>query len=174
MIATIFQRTKWFLLLLLLQVIIFNHIHLFGYATPMVYVLMLIMLPSDTPHWLYVLYGFIMGFLIDLFTNTPGIGAASATLTGFCTPWILRLFAPSGYAFEEPFSPTPKTMEWLPYLRFATSVVLINTLAYFLAESFTFFNFGYLLLSTFLSTLITIGFISLIELLRQNVFASAD
>ena len=35
--------------LTLLQVLVFNHIHIFGYATPMPFVYLVLMLHSNTP-----------------------------------------------------------------------------------------------------------------------------
>ena len=32
-------RSLWFIVLVIAQALVFNHIHLFGYATPMPYVL---------------------------------------------------------------------------------------------------------------------------------------
>lgn len=168
MIKTVLYRVKWFFLLYFLQVILFNHIHIFGYATPMTYIFFFMMLPSNTRHWIYVSLGFAMGFLIDLFTNTPGVGASAVCITGFCTPWLLKLFAPSGYAFEEPFEPSSRTMEWLPFIRFTVAMALVNTFAYYLIESFSFFNIGFLLLSTLLSTLITVVFVCGIEFLKNG------
>lgn len=80
MLQTIISRLGWFVFLFLLQVLVFNHVHIFGYATPMPYIYFLLILPSDTPRWLYVLLGFVLGLLIDLFTNTPGMAAGSMTL----------------------------------------------------------------------------------------------
>ena len=86
MLQTIISRLGWFVFLFLLQVLVFNHVHIFGYATPMPYIYFLLILPSDTPRWLYVLLGFVLGLLIDLFTNTPGMAAGSMTLSGLLVP----------------------------------------------------------------------------------------
>ena len=72
MVQKIFTRLGWFVLLLLLQVLLFGHIHLFGYATPMPYVYFLIILSLDTPRWLYLVSAFALGLAIDIFSCTPG------------------------------------------------------------------------------------------------------
>ena len=65
-----------------------------GYATPMPYVYFLLILPSNTPRWLYVLLGFLLGVLIDIFGNTPGMAAATMTAIGLITPLLFNLFGP--------------------------------------------------------------------------------
>ena len=95
MIQTIFARFGWFVLLFALQVFVFNHVHILGIATPMPYFYFLLILSADTHRWLYVLLGFVLGFLIDLFAGTPGVAAGAMTFAGFAAPWILRVFLPS-------------------------------------------------------------------------------
>lgn len=41
-------RLEWFVGLILLQVLVFNHIHLGEYATPFVYIYYLLALEADT------------------------------------------------------------------------------------------------------------------------------
>ena len=82
MFETFLSRLGWFVFLLMLQVFVFNHIHLFGYATPLPYIYFLLILPGNTSRWVYVLTGFALGLLTDLFTNTPGMAAAATCLSG--------------------------------------------------------------------------------------------
>lgn len=168
MLPDTLTRIYWFIGLLLLQVVLLDHIALFGYAIPMPYIYFFCLLPTNTQHWIYVATGFAMGLLIDMFTATPGVGAASCCAAGLATPYLLKLFAPSGYAFDEPFVPSVRTMEWLPFLRFVLSLAGLNCFVYFLLEAFTLMNFGRLLLTTLFSTLFTVAFIAAIESLRQD------
>lgn len=90
MVQKIFIRLGWFVLLLLLQVLLFGHIHLFGYATPMPYVYFLIILSLDTPRWLYLVSAFALGLAIDIFSCTPGMTSASLCAVALIAPWLLR------------------------------------------------------------------------------------
>ncbi|MBP3228720.1 MAG: rod shape-determining protein MreD [Bacteroidaceae bacterium] len=166
MLPDTLTKVYWFVGLLLLQVVLLDHIALLGYAIPMPYVYFFCLLPTNTPRWVYVATGFALGLLIDVFTATPGVGAAACCATGLAAPYLLQLFAPSGYAFDEPFVPSSRTMEWMPFLRFAVSLVLLNCFLYFLLEAFTLMYFGRLLLTTLLSTLLSTAFIAAIEKLR--------
>ena len=47
MLQTYLNRALWWTVLVLLQVFFFNHIHLFGYATPFIYLYIEVKLSSD-------------------------------------------------------------------------------------------------------------------------------
>ena len=53
-----------FVALLLVQILVFNHIHLFNCATPLLYIYVVLLFPRNIPRWLALLSGFIMGFFI--------------------------------------------------------------------------------------------------------------
>ena len=63
-----------------------------GIATPLLYVYLVLLFPKTYARWLQLLLCFAMGLCIDMFTNTPGLAAASMTLTGFIQPYILDLY----------------------------------------------------------------------------------
>lgn len=108
MIQTILSRIGWFLLLVALQVFVFNHIHVLGYATPMPYVFFLLILPNDLPRWLFVALGFLLGLIIDVFADTPGVASASLCATGLAIPFLLKSMTPSDKE-EEVFIPSLRT-----------------------------------------------------------------
>lgn len=118
MVQKIFIRLGWFVLLLLLQVLLFGHIHLFGYATPMPYVYFLIILSLDTPRWLYLVSAFALGLAIDIFSCTPGMTSASLCAVALIAPWLLEKFRPSDKESED-FSPSARSMKWGGFLRYA-------------------------------------------------------
>ncbi len=136
MLEQYLSRMGWFALLVGMQVFVFNHVHIFGYATPFPYIFFLLSLPSATPRWVYVLLGFALGLTIDLFTNTPGMAAGATCLLGLLVPPLLRLFGPTD-AEEEAFTPSPRSMEWGPYVRYVVVASLLHGAAFFAMEAFT-------------------------------------
>ncbi len=167
MIQTFFSRIGWFLLLLFLQFLIFNHIHLLGYATPMPYVYFLILLPSSTPRWASIVLGFIMGLLVDIFTNTPGMAAASLCLVGLVAPPLLNLFSPHDRE-DDIVLPSIISMEWTGFLKYAATLTLLHCTVYFSIESFTLQAWKDVLLYIGGSSLLTLLFIIAFELLRSR------
>uniref|UniRef100_UPI003FED4358 rod shape-determining protein MreD n=1 Tax=Phocaeicola sp. TaxID=2773926 RepID=UPI003FED4358 len=88
------KQTLWFLALVLVQVLVFNHIHVAGYATPFIYIYFLLMLNLDTKRNTLLLAGFLLGLVIDMFANTPGMNAAATTLLEFLRPWLISHIVP--------------------------------------------------------------------------------
>ena len=167
MLHVFLSRIAWFFVLLLLQVTLFNHIHLLGYATPLCYVYFLLILPADTPRWLYITLGFVLGLLVDLFTNTPGMGASSLCALGLVTPWLLSAFAPKDKD-DEILLPSVATMEWGGFMRYALTATLLYCAMFFSIEAFTFVEWRILLLRIFSSTLLTFVILLILEVIRGS------
>ena len=167
MFQTFLSRLGWFFLLLVLQVLDYNHIHIMGYATPMPYIYFLLILPATTPRWLYLMSAFIMGLLIDSFTNTPGMATSVLCFCGLLIPALLNTFRPKDTE-DETLLPSIRSMEWGGFLRFSFVLTLIHCSLFFLIETFTLIRWQTLLIniggSTALTMLMIIGF----ELIRTK------
>ena len=61
----------FFVILLVAQVLVLNHIHLFGYATPLLYVYFALTLRRGTPRWAVLLWCFAMGLAVDYSRRLP-------------------------------------------------------------------------------------------------------
>lgn len=167
MFHIVLSRAGWFVALLFLQVLIFNHVHIFGYATPLPYIYFLLILPSSTPRWLYILLGFFMGLVIDMFTNTLGMAAASMSLLGLLTPIFIKLYL-SADQDEDNIEPSKRSMEWGPFIRYVLTAVVLYCIVFFTVEAFTFFDFPSLLLNILGSSLLTTLIILAMELIRTK------
>ena len=167
MFNVILPRVLWIIGLVLAHTLVFNHIHLMGYATPMPYVYALIILPHGTARWIYVVLGFCIGIVIDILSNTVGAAAAALTLVGLVTPLLLRTFAPDDN-LEEEFTPSIKTMQWGGFLKLAVVVTLIHTLVFFLLETFSLFDALEILIKVGSSTALTVIFMMTFEKLRNT------
>lgn len=167
MLQIFISRLSWFLALILLQVLILNHVHILGYATPLPYIYLLLILPGDTPRWAYVAIGFIMGLIIDLFTNTPGVAAGATCLTGLLVPAFLNI-STSNDIHDENFFPSCKSMEWTSFIKYVLLATIVQTVSFFSLEAFSFIKWQSLFInitgSTVLTTLILIAF----ELIRSK------
>lgn len=126
------------IILVLLQALILNHIHLFYCATPMLYLLLPLHFGREQARWSSLLWCFCTGLLVDIFSNTPGVAAGALTFIGLLQPYILMLFAPKEE--EENFRPSLRTLGWLKYIAYVFIITLIYCLLFFTLESFSFFN----------------------------------
>ncbi len=167
MIQTVLSRTGWFVLLFFLQILVFNHIHLFGYATPMPYVYFILLLPSSTPRWASISLGFALGLLVDIFTNTPGMAAAALCLTGLVSQPLLNLFAPRDRE-DDAILPSVATMKWTGFMKYAVCLTVLHCTTFFVIESFTIRNWQDLLPYIAGSAALTLLFIAAFEMLRSR------
>lgn len=150
----------------ILQALVLGRIHLFQYATPLLYIYFVLMYRRDMSHWLGLILAFSLGILIDSAANTPGVASASLTLIAFLQPYWLALFMDKETAPD--FQPTAKAMGWGKYLTYATVLTLIYHLVFFSLEVFTFYNWVFWLSCIGASFALTMLLIVVIELCRYK------
>lgn len=122
-------------LLLLLQVLVLNHVHLFGYATPMMAAGMMLYFPRYTSRTTLLLCAFPFGLCVDMFAGTPGVCAGSLTLLAMMRPLLLRLEVPSDE--ENDIIPTYRTMGRWPHIRLCLLLLMVHLAAYHALEAFS-------------------------------------
>lgn len=159
MIRQVSRYGLQFLVLVLLQVFILNHIQLGGYVNPYLYILFILILPINTPKWLLLVLGFILGLTIDLFTHTPGMNSSATVLIAFIRPYFLEIIAPrEGY--EKDSSPRIKLYGFTWFLRYTVILVFVHHFFLFYIEVFRFtdffYTFGRVILSTAFSTILIV------------------
>jgi len=153
-----------FVALILAQVLVFNHIQLLGYATVFIYVYFVVMFPRNYPRWAMLLWSFFLGLTADVFTNTPGLAAASLTLTGFLQPYLLELLLPR--EMPEKMKVSSATLGFPKFSTLTAILVLGHCLILFSLESFSFFNVQQWALSIVCTTLLTFLMIIALETIR--------
>ena len=159
------KRLGLFLGLCMAQILILNHIHLFGVAIPLLYVYFVITFHRNTPKWAILLWCFAMGAAVDAFANTPGVGAASLTLIGALQPYFLELFLPRD--MDAHAKASAATMGFTNFSRMSFLLVLIFCIVFFLLEQYSLFNVLYWLESVGGSALLTFLLILPIERIRK-------
>ncbi|MBR1688348.1 MAG: rod shape-determining protein MreD [Prevotella sp.] len=134
----IFKRILLFVIFCLVQSLILNHIHLFHCATPLLYVYFVAMFPRRYPKWGILLWSFMLGLVIDTFSNTPGVAAASLTLIGAIQPYFLELFVPRDSIDE--LVPSMRNLGITKYTYYIFVLVLLYCLVFYAIEMFNFAN----------------------------------
>ena len=162
----ILNRIVWFIGLLLVQILLFNKIYLFGLATPFIYVYFILVLDKEVDRNALMLQAFAVGLMVDVFCNTPGVNAGASVLLAFTRARLLRMFMPREE--YENFEPGIRTMGVWPFLRYAFVAVLLHHSALFMLEAFSLAHIGHLLLRVLCSTLLTVMLVMSIELVRQR------
>jgi rod shape-determining protein MreD len=79
-----------FIFVAALQIFLVNNIELFGYVTPYLYVLFILLYPINSSRELFLVLCFLLGFTIDVFENSGGIHAAACLCMGYLRPLALK------------------------------------------------------------------------------------
>jgi len=167
MINSVLRFGLIFILLILLQVLLFNNIQFSGYVNPYVYIMFILLLPVEIPAWLLLLLSFMTGIILDLFSGSPGMHSSATVLAGFIRPYILRIISPrDGYEARSEPSMLNYGLRW--FLTYTALIVLIHHTALFYLEVFRFADFFRTMLRVLLSSIFTIAFILLIEFYRRG------
>ncbi len=155
MIKIVYRNIIRFILLVILQIFIFNNIQFSGFINPYIYILFIILLPFETPRWAILFLGFLLGFSIDIFSQTLGIHSASTVFLAFCRPGILNMIAPRD-GYEAGTFPRLYFYRFNWFLKYTTFMVFIHHLFLFYVEAFTFSDFFITLLRVILSSIFSI------------------
>jgi rod shape-determining protein MreD len=167
MINSILRFGLIFVLLMLLQVLLFNNIQFSGYINPYIYILFILLLPVDIPAWILLLLAFAAGSVIDFFSGSPGMHSAATVLAAFTRPYILRVISPRD-GYEANPEPSMITYGFRWFLTYSLLVVLIHHTALFYLEVFRLTEFFRTMFRVILSSLFSITFVLLIEFYRKG------
>lgn len=170
MIREYIRFVLWSLVLLFLQVSVMNHIRLFGYCVPIIYLYPLLVLPYQVPRWLLTLLGSLIGLALDMAMNTPGLNMASAALVGFVrTPILYRLTDPQELEnLSTPLSPSIFVVQVSRYFLYFLIMLLIHIGSLFLLEAFSSRLFGQMLPYIIGSTFVTLLLLFIAEALSRR------
>lgn len=143
----------WLVGLVLLQALILNNVHIAGYATPFLYVYLLLKFASDTSHRALMLWAFVLGLAVDICSDTPGMNAAAAVLMAFVRPYLLERFLKRETV--ESIMPSIESMGTAPFLRYAVACILVHHTALLLIERLSLAHLPQLVLHIVSSALLT-------------------
>jgi hypothetical protein len=150
--------------LVLFQVFILNHVSLGGYVNPYLYVLFILWLPFSTEKWLLLLSAFLLGFTVDIFSNTLGLNAAASVAMAFARPFVITMLS-TGADFEPGSRPSIRGQGMRWFLPYSAILVLVHHFVLFYLEVFRMSEFFTTLLRVILSSIFTLGLVFLSEYL---------
>jgi len=166
MILTFLIRLVQMLALVAVQVLVLNHIHLWGMGTPMISVLLLVYMRLGTKRVPTLLWGFCIGLLTDIFSNTPGVGAGAMTFVALLQPPLLQLMVPRDCV--EDLLPSYTSMGVWNHIRYVLLLLLLYHLAYFTLESFSYFHLQQVAISMGISYVASAVIVLALESLRSG------
>ena len=156
MSKTVLQFILLGFILVLAQVIVFNHICLFNVAVPLVFIYLLVRLPITlSVNWMLTI-GFFLGLIVDIFSDTYGMNTLACTIEARMRKPILRLYVPREEDLTRP-EPSMYSLGTATYLKYLLTLTLLYCSLIFLIEAFTFFNPVRLLLRIVFSTILSMA-----------------
>ena len=126
-----------FVLLVLVQVLVFNQLNFFGFINPMVYILFLYWYPVKENKTSFILTAFFLGLAIDFFSDTMAMHTAATITIAYLRPAVMRFVFGVNYEFQSfKLGNTTKIQQ----ATFLTLLILAHHLIYFSLEIFSLAN----------------------------------
>lgn len=158
-----------FVLFQFIQILILNEVPpIHQFIIPYIYFTFLIWMPFGTSRLTMTILGFISGIFLDMFTNTPGLHAAVASLVGFVRPTILNLLVPQEVSEDLNKEPSVGTMGWGPYFMYVFFIIFIHHFYLVLLEWLQFGNFTYFIGKVTATSIMSLLLIFLTELIMNR------
>lgn len=168
--SSIFTNAIRFATLVLLQVLVFQRISnginvpSFNYINIFIYPIFIMLLPVNMPHALTIIVSFLFGFTIDWFYNSLGIHAGACVFTAFVRPLILGFFEPRG-GYPQSGGPTQYALGLGWFLRYSAIMLALHLFFYFSIQYFSFYYTLDILISTVMSFIASIIFVTMYQFL---------
>lgn len=80
-----------FVVLVLVQVLVLDHVYFQGYINPYLYIAFIVFLPLRLKSEYVLILSFLLGLCIDVFNDTGGVHAGASVALAYLRPLIMRL-----------------------------------------------------------------------------------
>ena len=156
---SVFTHTFRFILLVLLQVLLFNNINFLGYINPYIYLIFIALFPVKNNRAVIIILSFLIGLSVDIFSDTGGIHAAACVFVAYVRPLILKFSFGMIYEHQTIKFNAVEFGEKLTYISILTA---IHHFVLFYFEIFSISKITLVLQKTLYSSIFTILLIILI------------
>ena len=165
----VWKNVGRFVLLMLIQLLVLNHVYLGSYVMPMLYVLFVLMLPTSLKRVPMLLIAFGTGLLADVMAGALGFHALACTVVAMMRILFADRILTRG---EEVTIEVPGIYSVTPQYFIAYLLLLLGVfyLVFFMVELFSFRGLWDVLLATVCSTLAT----TLLAVIYQWVFLKRE
>ena len=150
------MRTRVYIMLtlvvLFVQVIVLNNLSVSPLVSPMVYIVLILLMPIDSSQWKMLGAGLLLGLLMDITMGTAGLNTmVTLPIAFFRRPLLFELGGLSSMSKEDG---VPSVKRLGPrFHRYIIVMVVLHSLLFYFVEWLSFDNFGTLVLRILCSTL---------------------
>lgn len=153
------------LLVLALQVLLFDHLHIGNWGVVMMYVLFLINLPVRIPRWAEMLIALTVGLIMDVWHSSLGIHIAACVALSFARPLLLSQAVQDIERIKDNMS-----IQTIGRIEYTKCAVILTVLHHFIVFSLETWNIQFwwiVLLQTLVSSIMTLCIILGYEYLKR-------
>ena len=151
--GALFLNIFRFILLLAVQIVIFNDINFMGYISPYPYLLFIILYPVNGNKSALLAASFLLGLIMDLFSNSGGFHTTACLILAYYRPYLFKFAFGLSYEYQ-----TIKLNDVLTPERFTFLLlsVALHHMTLFTLEVFEITLFLEIILRIALSTIFTL------------------
>ena len=140
------------IVVLFVQVFVLNNLSISPLVAPMVYIVLLLLLPIESSQWKMLGAGLLLGVMMDITMGTPGLNTlVTLPIAFFRRPLLFALGGLSSMSKEEGI-PSVRRLG-LRFHRYFVVMIILHSLLFYFVEWLSFDNFGILVLRILCSTL---------------------
>ena len=153
-------------LVLLLAQVVCSKVMLLGVAMPIVFIYVILRLPASLHvNWVLTV-SFVMGLIVDVFNDTPGMNALSCTILAALRHPVFEAYAPRDIQ-QDVLLPSMAAMGAPSFIKYAFTLVLLYAALLFVLQAFTLRDWlltaERVAASTVLSLVLILGIDSLVD-----------
>lgn len=152
-------------IVLLLQMLVFNNLHFLGICHPYIYVLFLIALPIRIPQWIELLIGFGVGLIVDMFCGSPGVHTAACSFLAYLRPIFIRRTIQDAERISMTIDGL--SIGFNEYVKLVVLYTILHHTLVFLIEAWSLAHFWLLLAKIIVSSLFTIALLLFYDRIKQ-------
>ena len=130
------KEVKYIILLpffLFVQIYILNEVMFASYINPYLYLIILFVMPFKTQKWFLLIYAFILGLSVDIFSETLGMHSSACLIIALLKPAITKITIPHNI-IEENDELIVQKIGIKSFILFTSIVVFIHHSILFILE----------------------------------------
>lgn len=149
----VFINSARFIVLVLTQVLLLNHVDFLGYINPYIYILFIIVFPFTGNKSLLIFLSFLLGIIIDFFGDSGGVHAAACVFIAFIRPVILKYSFGISYEYN---TIKLSNTDFFNQFIYVGSMVIFHHIILFSLEVFNINHLALIIKSTLFSSIFSI------------------
>lgn len=156
---------QW-LVVIALQVLLFNNLQFWGLCQPQIYLLCLLMFPITLPRWADMLIGLALGLFMDILCNSIGVHMAACIFIMYIRQPLLASLVQEHERLTGEIS--INTIGMVSFLKYTAILVFLHQICISMLSAWTFHHFGMSLLQILISATLAEGLILGYNIIRSR------